>query len=101
MGYVCRGIVRPARVIMRKHAMRRIAHRVVGWGLISFWTGAFGAQAAEPLLPSGSQAGKLDLPALRWETLGRSPENRVIEYAQFGTGSRQVLVVGPLAGDRP
>lgn len=31
--------------------------------------------------------------------LGRSLEDRVIEYRQFGDGARQVLVVGPLEGD--
>ncbi len=34
-----------------------------------------------------------------WQTLTRSLEDRVIEYAQFGQGERQTLVVAPLAGD--
>jgi protein MpaA len=34
-----------------------------------------------------------------WNVLGRSLEQRVIEYRQFGTGKREVLVVGPLEGD--
>lgn len=34
-----------------------------------------------------------------WNILGRSLEDRVIEYRQFGEGRRQVLVVGPLEGD--
>lgn len=34
-----------------------------------------------------------------WNVLGRSLEDRVIEYRQFGEGERQVLVVGPLEGD--
>lgn len=34
-----------------------------------------------------------------WQVLGRSLEDRVIEYRQFGEGDRQVLVVGPLEGD--
>jgi protein MpaA len=36
-----------------------------------------------------------------WAILARSVEGRVIEYAQFGDGSKQVLVVGSLAGDEP
>lgn len=39
------------------------------------------------------------MPATAWEPLGRSLENRVIEFGQFGSGSRHVLVVGPLTGD--
>lgn len=35
----------------------------------------------------------------KWSILGRSLEDRVIEYRQFGEGQRQVLVVGPLEGD--
>jgi murein peptide amidase A len=35
----------------------------------------------------------------RWNVLGRSVEERVIEYRQFGQGNQQVLVVGPLEGD--
>ncbi len=35
----------------------------------------------------------------RWNVLGRTVEDRVIEYRQFGEGRRQVLVVGPLDGD--
>ncbi|HVX13362.1 MAG TPA: M14 family zinc carboxypeptidase [Pirellulales bacterium] len=35
----------------------------------------------------------------RWDVLGRTIEDRVIEYRQFGEGRRQVLVVGPLDGD--
>lgn len=34
-----------------------------------------------------------------WNILGRSLEDRVIEYRQFGEGQRQVLIVGPLEGD--
>ncbi|HVX63784.1 MAG TPA: M14 family zinc carboxypeptidase [Pirellulales bacterium] len=34
-----------------------------------------------------------------WHTLARSIEDRVIEYAQFGDGELQALVVAPLAGD--
>ncbi|HET6882149.1 MAG TPA: M14 family zinc carboxypeptidase [Pirellulales bacterium] len=37
--------------------------------------------------------------AAEWNVLGRSLEQRVIEYRQFGDGKRQVLVVGPLEGD--
>ncbi|HWB10785.1 MAG TPA: M14 family zinc carboxypeptidase [Pirellulales bacterium] len=35
----------------------------------------------------------------QWSVLGRSVEDRVIEYRQFGQGEGQVLVVGPLEGD--
>ncbi|MGH7137170.1 MAG: M14 family zinc carboxypeptidase [Pirellulales bacterium] len=35
----------------------------------------------------------------KWNVLGRSLEDRVIEYRQFGEGDRRVLVVGPLEGD--
>lgn len=34
-----------------------------------------------------------------WTVLGRSLEDRVIEYRQFGDGPRQLLVIGPLEGD--
>lgn len=34
-----------------------------------------------------------------WNVLGRSLEDRVIEYRQFGDGPRQILMVGPLEGD--
>lgn len=34
-----------------------------------------------------------------WHTLARSIEDRVVEYAQFGQGELQALVVAPLAGD--
>jgi hypothetical protein len=40
-------------------------------------------------------------PQVRWELLGKSVEGRAIEFAQFGAGARQVLVVGSLAGDEP
>lgn len=39
--------------------------------------------------------------SVRWEVLGRSVEGRVIEFAQFGTGGHQVLVLGALEGDQP
>ena len=34
-----------------------------------------------------------------WEPLGRSAENRVIEFIQLGQGEHDVLVVGGMAGD--
>ena len=33
--------------------------------------------------------------------MGRSLENRVIEYAQFGGGQHRVLVIGALRGNEP
>ncbi len=36
-----------------------------------------------------------------WRILAASSEGRPIEVAQFGTGKRQILIVGPLAGDQP
>ncbi len=36
-----------------------------------------------------------------WEVIGRTVENRVVEFAQFGTHQSPVLVIGPLAGDEP
>jgi hypothetical protein len=38
---------------------------------------------------------------VRWDVLGRSYENRVIEYAQFGSGQHRVLVIGSLRGNEP
>ncbi len=38
-------------------------------------------------------------PEIGWHTLARSIEDRVVEYAQFGQGDLQALVVAPLAGD--
>jgi protein MpaA len=51
--------------------------------------------AVRPLALQNSQPQK----ELRWNVLGRSVEDRVIEYRQFGQGEGQVLVVGPLDGD--
>lgn len=36
-----------------------------------------------------------------WEVFGRSVEGNPLEFAQFGPGPRQVIVVGSLEGDRP
>jgi hypothetical protein len=60
--------------------------------------------AVNPLQPSMSPAVTVrpsTSPGLIWQALGRSAEGRVIEYAQFGNGDRQILVLGPLAGDQP
>lgn len=52
-------------------------------------------------LRAGAQAPPTSAPHTesQWTVLGRSLEDRVIEYRQFGEGERQVLVVGPLEGD--
>jgi len=34
-----------------------------------------------------------------WEPLGRSSENRLIEFVQLGQGEQDVLVIGAMAGD--
>lgn len=44
-------------------------------------------------------AARADRSDSQWNVLGRSLEDRVIEYRQFGDGARQVLVIGPLEGD--
>jgi len=36
-----------------------------------------------------------------WETLARSVEGRAIEFAQFGSGPRHVLLIGPFSGREP
>ena len=36
-----------------------------------------------------------------WEVLGRSAEQRVIEYVQYGDGPHRVLVIGSLRGNEP
>ncbi|HWB00376.1 MAG TPA: M14 family zinc carboxypeptidase [Pirellulales bacterium] len=38
---------------------------------------------------------------MRWEVFARSLEGRPIEFAQFGQGGKQVLVIGSLEGDEP
>jgi hypothetical protein len=57
--------------------------------------GPLNGRAAAPLAARGTQAEKES----HWNVVGRSVEDRVIEYRQFGQGERQVLVVGPLDGD--
>ena len=60
------------------------------------------AQALPAALPStitfSSKAAQARSPS-QWHVLGRSVEDRVIEYRQFGEGDRQVLLVGPFEGD--
>jgi hypothetical protein len=51
-----------------------------------------------PSTPQSAQSRQTDKQA-HWNVLGRSVEDRVIEYRQFGQGDEQVLVVGPLEGD--
>lgn len=36
-----------------------------------------------------------------WQTFGASLERRPLQFAVWGSGKRTVLVMGPLAGDRP
>lgn len=38
---------------------------------------------------------------VQWDVLGRSHGGRVIEYAQYGAGPRQVLVIGSMVGNEP
>src|SRR5271170_3152899 len=59
--------------------------------------------AAAPVAaaPANVPVAKKQEELVRWDVLGRSLENRVIEYAQFGSGRHRVLVVGALRGDEP
>ena len=54
-----------------------------------------------PRRPIACRPAKKAEELVRWDVLGRSFENRVIEYAQFGSGQHRVLVVGALRGDEP
>lgn len=78
-----------------------------------FWTSW--ATAPRAAQPSGNAAVRAattkaapTAPATRassipvaWEVFGRTVENRVLEFAQFGSGPKRVLVVGGLRGDEP
>ncbi|MBL9165915.1 MAG: hypothetical protein JNL18_24540 [Planctomycetaceae bacterium] len=58
--------------------------------------------AAPQTQPSQPRAPSLPVSNIvQWEVLGRSVEGRVIEFAQFGKGPHQVLVIGALEGDKP
>ncbi len=48
---------------------------------------------------AASPAAANSAPRIGWQTLARSMEERIIEYAQFGQGEQQALVIAPLAGD--
>jgi hypothetical protein len=50
------------------------------------------APAARPAFPTND---------VKWNACARSVEGRPIEYAQFGVGLKQVLVIGALDGDKP
>jgi len=63
-----------------------------------------GSNATDPPATQASEAfpGKTStftLPGqVGWQTLGRSVEDRVVEYATFGRGPRTILLLGPLSG---
>jgi len=60
------------------------------------------AQAQQPGSAAPMQIAPRYEPApFSWRILAASSEGRPIEVAQFGTGKRQILIVGPLAGDQP
>ena len=73
----------------------------------SLWQELFGPppapqSAAAPRGPTPPASRPLAAASnVAWEPLGRSVENRVIEFSQFGAGARHVLVVGSLMGDQP
>ena len=75
----------------------------------SMWADILGLNSPQPSTaipqpPQTSQPRAPTLPvstSIRWEVLGRSAEGRVIEFAQFGEGAHQVLVIGSLDGDKP
>ena len=59
--------------------------------------------AAAPVAaaPANVPVAKKQEELVRWDVLGRSLENRVIEYSQFGNGKHRVLVVGACAAMSP
>jgi hypothetical protein len=72
----------------------------------SLWADVLGLSSPPTATPQtqSSQTRAPSLPVsniVRWEVLGRSVEGRVIEFAQFGNGPHQVLVIGALDGDKP
>ena len=75
-------------------------------GPSSMWADVLGLNSPSPSAsqtqPSPPRSPSLSVSSnVRWEVLGRSVEGRVIEFAQFGDGPHQVLVVGALEGDKP
>ncbi len=70
----------------------------------TLWQEIFGSPSASVPSVAAPPIRSVSLPqaaVVRWEPLARTPDNRVMEFAQFGTGDQQVLVVGSLAGDQP
>jgi murein peptide amidase A len=85
-------------------------HRLARWSTIYVgvlagycgWPTTTSAQSdssARLAIPSAAAQAAPSRAAAPWKVVGRSVEDRVIEYRQFGQGPRQVLVVGPLEGD--
>lgn len=69
-----------------------------GWGLPTAAT-AQTVSSVRPTVPSSTAQTDPSRSESHWNVLGRSVEDRVIEYRQFGQGDIQVLLVGPLEGE--